>query len=88
MSETRPFFVSIPHSGERVPDECTWLQNIDERVLMCDVDRYVDRLYETTLGKLGIPFVKTEWHRYAADLNRIPEDIDASSVTGAPLAAG
>lgn len=49
---------------------------------MRDVDRFVDRLYEPSLNELGIPFVKTEWHRYAADLNRVPEDVDASSVLG------
>lgn len=55
---------------------------------MCDVDRFVDRLYEPALQDLHIPWVKTEWHRYAADLNRIPEDVDASSVQGHPTKAG
>jgi N-formylglutamate deformylase len=83
-----PFFTTIPHSGERVPDFCTWLQGLDEKVLMCDVDRYVDRLYEPTLAEIKIPCVKTQWHRYAADLNRIPQDVDASSVVGSKLSAG
>ncbi len=55
---------------------------------MRDVDRYVDLLYEPALKKLAIPFVKTEWHRYAGDLNRLPEDVDASSVVGNPNPAG
>ncbi len=55
---------------------------------MCDVDRYVDRLYEPTLQSLQIPFIKTEWHRYAADLNRIPEDVDSTSVLGNTTKAG
>ncbi len=55
---------------------------------MSDVDRYVDRLYEGSLNDLKIPFIKTEWHRYAGDLNRIPEDIDASTVIGALQPAG
>lgn len=88
MDMRLPLFVTIPHSGERVPDFCTWLQGIDEKILMCDVDRYVDRLYEPTLNELHLPYLKTEWHRYAADLNRIPEDIDQASVEGAPLPAG
>jgi len=79
---TVPFFVTIPHSGEKVPDFCTWLQGLPEETLMCDVDRYVDRLYEPALQSLQIPWIKTEWHRYAADLNRIPEDVDAGSVQG------
>ena len=83
-----PFLVTIPHSGEKVPPQAPWLQNLPEEILMCDVDRYVDRLYEPTLQKLKIPFTKTEWHRYAGDLNRLPEDVDASSVIGHKNPAG
>ena len=83
-----PFFVTIPHSGEKVPDFCSWLQGLPEETLMCDVDRYVDRLYEPTLKGLDVPFIKTEWHRYAADLNRIPEDVDSTSVLGNTTKAG
>jgi N-formylglutamate amidohydrolase len=77
-----PFFVTIPHSGEKVPDFCDWLKNLPEPILMCDVDRYVDQLYTEFLQARKIPFVKTEWHRYAADLNRVPSDVDADSVQG------
>lgn len=79
---------TIPHSGEQVPECATWLQNLDEKILMCDVDRYVDRLYMPTLQKLQIPSVTTKWHRYAADLNRIPADVDQSSVMGSNNPAG
>jgi N-formylglutamate deformylase len=78
----KPFFISIPHSGERVPAEADWLQGLPESVLMCDVDRFVDRLYQPVLTDLKIPFVKTEWHRYVVDLNRLPGDVDADSVQG------
>ncbi|HPI41015.1 MAG TPA: N-formylglutamate amidohydrolase [Pseudobdellovibrionaceae bacterium] len=73
---------TIPHSGEKIPEMAPWLKSLEPQVLMCDVDRYVDQLYEKTLSEFKIPFVKTEWHRYAADLNRIPEDVDANSVVG------
>lgn len=83
MAENQvPLFVTIPHSGEKIPPQTPWLNSLPEEILMCDVDRYVDFLYEPSLNKLKIPFVKTQWHRYAADLNRIPEDVDASSVMG------
>ncbi|MNK96018.1 N-formylglutamate amidohydrolase [compost metagenome] len=88
MLKQLPLIVTIPHSGEKVPPQTPWLNTLPEEVLMCDVDRYVDFLYEPTLKKLEIPFVKTEWHRYAADLNRIPDDVDASSVEGNATAAG
>src|SRR4051812_2020510 len=84
----KPIFISIPHSGEKVPDFCSWLKNLPEATLMRDVDRFVDRLYEPALRKLRLASVKTEWHRYAADLNRIPEDVDASSVRGNSNKAG
>ena len=80
--------VTIPHSGEKIPPEATWLKSLPEEILMCDVDRFVDRLYVPSLEKLGIPFIKTDWHRYVVDLNRIPEDIDAASVEGASHPAG
>ncbi len=84
----KPLFVTIPHSGEQVPDFCHWLKGLSEPVLMCDVDRYVDVLYEPSLQQLNIPYVKTQWHRYAADLNRVPADVDASSVLGSSIPAG
>ena len=84
----KPFFVTIPHSGERVPDLTPWLLNLPEPTLMRDVDRFVDRLYSDSIESLAIPFVKTDWHRYAVDLNRLPEDIDQSSVQGAPKEKG
>lgn len=84
----KPFFVTIPHSGEKIPAPAEWLQNLSEEILMRDVDRYVDRLYLPILEKLKIPHITTEWHRYAVDLNRLPEDVDQSTVVGASLAKG
>ncbi len=83
-----PLLVTIPHSGEEVPLEVHWLQNLKEEVLMCDVDRYVDRLYGPTLKSLDIPHVVARWHRYVVDLNRFPDDVDADSVVGHPNPSG
>ncbi len=80
--------VTIPHSGEKIPEPASWLVGLSEPVLFCDVDRYVDKLYEDILRKLGIEWVKTDWHRYSADMNRVPTDIDRDSVEGAPNQAG
>lgn len=89
METRKPaFMVTIPHSGEKVPDQAPWLKSLPEEILMCDVDRYVDRLYEPSLKALHIPFVKTEWHRYAVDLNRVPEDVDAATLQGSLTAVG
>lgn len=78
----KPLFISIPHSGERIPPETDWLQGLPELVVMCDVDRFVDRLYQPALDALKIGCVKTQWNRYVVDLNRLPEDVDRDSVAG------
>ncbi|MEK6774691.1 MAG: N-formylglutamate amidohydrolase [Bdellovibrionota bacterium] len=87
-SKSPAFLVTIPHSGEQIPDQTPWLKSLPEEILMCDVDRFVDRLYESSLLEMKIPFVKTRWHRYAVDLNRVPTDVDACTVQGNKTAAG
>lgn len=84
----KPLFVTIPHSGEKIPPEATWLDALPEPIKMCDVDRYVDQLYKQGLESLKLPCVIAEWHRYIVDLNRLPEDIDQDSVEGASLPPG
>lgn len=84
----KPFFVTIPHSGEQIPESADWLKGLDEVTLMGDVDRFVDQLYQTHLRQLKIPFIKTQWHRYAADLNRLDTDVDCEAVMGNPNPAG
>ena len=78
----KAFFVTIPHSGENVPVETPWLAKLPEVLLMCDVDRFVDQLYAPVIKELELPSVKTDWHRYAVDLNRFADDVDADSVIG------
>jgi N-formylglutamate deformylase len=84
----KPFFLSIPHSGERVPSEAKWLQGLPEPILMCDVDRFVDRLYEPVVNDLKLTCVRTQWHRYVIDLNRLPDDVDSDSVRGSKNPSG
>jgi N-formylglutamate amidohydrolase len=80
--------VTIPHSGEQIPPEAGWLVNLEPTLLLSDVDRFVDRLYEPVLTRLRIRTVETVWHRYAVDLNRWSEDVDADSVAGHPNPRG
>ena len=70
-----PFLVTIPHSGEKIPDLTPWLKNLPEEILMSDVDRFVDVLYKPALQALQIPY-------------QIPEDVDQASVVGAVKKAG
>ena len=83
-----PLFVSIPHSGEQVPDEVSWLKNLKEETLMRDVDRFVDRLYDRAINDLALSAIITPWHRYVVDLNRHTDQFDATAVEGAPGEAG
>ncbi len=77
------FFVTIPHSGEFVPEQATWLKGLPEPVLMRDVDRYVDQLYVPHLQQLQVPHIVAECHRYVIDLNRLEKEFDQDSVLGA-----
>jgi N-formylglutamate deformylase len=84
----KAFFISIPHSGERVPQETPWLHGLPEAILMCDVDRFVDRLYKHVVDELALACVITQWHRYVVDLNRLPDDVDSDSVENHPNPSG
>lgn len=83
-----PFFISIPHSGEKIPDETPWLQHLPEPIQMCDVDRFVDQVYRPAIEAYQLPAVIAEWHRYVVDLNRLPDDVDADSVEGSGHPSG
>ena len=84
----KPLLITIPHSGEKIPTEVTWLKGLSEAHVMCDVDRFVDRLYLPTVQRLELPYVVTDWHRYVVDLNRLPEDVDVDSVEQSPNPSG
>lgn len=80
--------VTIPHSGEQIPEEFEFLKTLPITTQLQDVDRFVDDLYTPVLSELDLNPITTNWHRYAVDLNRTPADIDQSSVVGAKLPAG
>ncbi len=71
---------SIPHAGEQLPPEAFWLKDLPEKLLMCDVDRFVDKLYDPVLKRHQIPGVVASCHRYAVDLNRWPDEVDRDSL--------
>lgn len=82
------FLITIPHSGEQIPDGFSFLKTLPMATQLRDVDRFVDDLYSPVLKDLNLNAITTQWHRYAADLNRSPKDVDQSSVHGATLLAG
>ena len=78
----KPLLVSIPHNGEQIVEETTWLKDLDEVTLMYDVDRFIYPMYESVLDQYKIPRVVTPYHRYVVDCNRWPTDVDRDSVEG------
>lgn len=80
--------VTLPHSGEKIPTQCFWLNQLPEPILFADADRYVDQLYLVALNEIRAEVVSTQWHRYVVDLNRVPEDTDVTSLEGSPNPAG
>ena len=88
-SLSTPFFMSSPHSGEQIPENwAPWLVSLPLKTLLCDVDRYVDQLYSPVCRHLNIPFICTPYHRYVIDLNRLPEDVDKSTLVSSSLPPG
>ncbi len=83
-----PLFLTIPHSGEIIPPEATWLKGVSQGIMLTDVDRFVDRLYAPLTRQLSLPALVTCVHRYVADLNRYPDDIDADAVEGVEAPSG
>ena len=84
FESSAPLIVSIPHSNEDVPEDAYWLKDCSNSVLLRDVDRFVDWLYEPALKSLGIAPVLAFCHRYVVDLNRFKSDLDSSIVEGVP----
>lgn len=84
----KSFFVTIPHSGEKIPSEVDWLSFLKEPTLMRDVDRFVDQLYVPTLSAKKIPSVIATCHRYVIDLNRLENEYDQTAVVDAPWPQG
>ena len=75
-----PLFVTVPHSGLKIPKEAYWLKKLPYSLLMYDVDAFVDDLYSLVLKKLQVPSIIFNWHRYSVDANRFQTDISSKSV--------
>ena len=79
-----PLFVTIPHSGRKIPPEAAdWLCALPAKTLYCDVDAFVDELYKPALRKFRLTALVFPWHRYAVDANRLPTDRTSRTVDGA-----
>lgn len=81
-SPQTPLVVSCPHAGIEVPASlANSLLITDPLELKRDPDLFVDELYQDAY-KLGASFITTSISRYVIDLNRDPNEHDASFVIG------
>ncbi len=67
--------VSVPHSGETIPDELAQFLSSDRKALMSDVDYKVNELIDIKKLQLaGVAVITSNIHRVAVDLNRSEEN--------------
>jgi len=70
-----PIVVSVPHAGLRVPEQRKELMQLPADVFERDVDFGIHLAWETAASEAGAPYLKSEVHRYALDLNRRADDL-------------
>ncbi len=67
--------LSIPHSGEIIPEEFEAFLTKDSKALACDVDYRVDHLVDIeALNQAGVSVIVSNIHRTCIDLNRSQKD--------------
>lgn len=79
-----PLVVSVPHSGLVVPEERHELMRLPRATFLRDVDYEIQQMWQSPCRDLGVPFIRTVVHRYAIDLNRRLDQVDASMIQGHP----
>jgi N-formylglutamate amidohydrolase len=83
VERERPLVVSVPHSGERLPEggPSGPAYAINMQGLLRDGDLYVDDLYADAVQE-GATVISTPWSRFVVDLNRMPDDVSEKAVSG------
>lgn len=76
-----PVLVEIPHAGLDLPAEVLARLVAPARSIARDADLHVDELYESATDE-GATLLVARTSRYAADLNRSEDDVDAGVVEG------
>ncbi len=79
----RPLVVSVPHSGEQLPEQDPGAPSyaINIQGLLRDGDLYVDELYADAVQE-GATVISTPWSRFVVDLNRMADDVSDKAVAG------
>ena len=81
-----PVVVEIPHAGLELPSEVLARLVAPARAIARDADLHVDELYEDAVDE-GATVLVARTSRYAVDLNRAEDDVDAGVVEGDPRPA-
>ncbi len=68
-----PLLISSPHSGTSIPAEIAPTLTETGRTLV-DTDWQVEKLYAPIAARLGASMISAKTTRYAADLNRSPDN--------------
>jgi len=83
-----PIVVSVPHAGLVVPEERRELMMLPQNIFLRDVDFEIHQMWQSACAALDITFIKAESHRYAIDLNRQSDQVDAATVRDHSRPAG
>lgn len=83
-----PVVLSVPHSGQIVPEERHELMMLPRETFFRDIDFEVQKIWTGAALKIGIPVIRALVHRYAIDLNRRLDQVDASMIAGHPRPVG
>ena len=67
-----PLLISIPHSGQDIPENYRAHYNSQLMDRLPDTDWHVDKLYKFAT-ELGITIIQARYTRYLVDLNRPPD---------------
>lgn len=78
-----PILIAVPHAGRHYPDHITAAMRDPSWGPRKLEDRFVDRVGEAIARETGAGLLVARAPRAAIDLNRAPDDIDWSMVSGA-----
>lgn len=85
-----PVLVSVPHSGEQVPEDINALvcdtEGLRDQMLQ-DVDRFVDQIWREVPAS-GATLMVAKMSRYVVDLNRAADDVSGEVVEGTEAKQG
>lgn len=83
-SPRAPIVFDSPHSGNVYPEDFYQLKadDVDMNRILRTEDSFVDKLYQASILKENVPFLKALFPRSYIDPNRAPDDFDPDAISG------